>query len=198
MNSARYSWGVSAITVVFILNWSLTAAFASSGSPGKIDLGDWNPKSQGTQNLDGEWYFFDNELLQPNEVIARLASHQIFAEVPSAWTGESKRLDENGFGYATYVLQLTLPGEADFWLESYGLQSTGTVQIIDIDGTVLARGDSGSVGTTRSEAYAINWFPVEVEFERDTTVMQNVYHLVHVANFIIRLGGSRNRCTSRI
>ena len=72
-----------------------------TGDKGFVDLAAWQPTSDGARRLDGQWYFFDNEFIDPVTILGRLSGHQEFREVPKRWDPSFKILDENGFGHAT-------------------------------------------------------------------------------------------------
>ena len=88
--------------------FSLAQPFATSGS---LDLSQWNPDENRRIRLDGEWYFFDSELLSGPDVIERLSTHFEILEVPQRWSSETKKLDADGLGFGTYALKLRLPAK---------------------------------------------------------------------------------------
>ena len=74
---------------------------------GQIDLTRWNPSSDATLELKGEWGFFWAELLQTSKPAPD------FVTVPDVWTAKSKNgKNYPSFGYATYTLKVLLPKDA--------------------------------------------------------------------------------------
>ena len=67
-------------------------AAAERAEDGFIDLTAWLPTSDGDRRLDGQWYLFDNEFIDPVSILKRLDGHQEFVEVPKRWESKSKCL----------------------------------------------------------------------------------------------------------
>ena len=156
---------------------------------GFLDLSAWNAEEEPTLRLDGTWYFFDNELLSAKEAVERLAGADTFTEVPSVWTSDFKVLDDRGLGVATYALRLRLPTEQSVWFETYGFQTAGRLFVADLDGNVLAVGESGEVGRSADSELAINWYPNELGFERDRASSDDVILVAQISNFSYPNGG---------
>ena len=156
---------------------------------GFIDLESWQPTGNNAQRLDGQWYFFDNEFIAPTRILTRLAEHQEFVEVPKRWESSFKTLDDSGFGHATYVLKLNLPSDASFWLQTYGLQVAGRVFVLDSQGQVIGESSAGDVGVDAKSEYAVNWYPLTLQFDTKTGDSLSVYLVVHISNYSFPRGG---------
>ncbi len=69
---------------------------------GILDLTNWNLKTDGLLPLNGEWEFYPNELILPNQFIEKKASYY---QVPSNWNSFTINGKEIGSkGFATYRL----------------------------------------------------------------------------------------------
>ena len=189
----KYSFQTLCVSVLpaFCLLLVSTHSWASAerAENGFIDLASWRPASDGAQRLDGQWYFFDDELVDPGSILGRLAGHQEFMEVPKRWESNSKNLDENGFGHATYVLKLNLPPGMSFWLETYGLQVAGEAFVLDAEGKIIGQSSAGDVGTNPESEYAVNWYPLKLQFDTDSGDSTPAYLVVHISNYSFSRGG---------
>lgn len=58
--------------------------------------------------LDGQWKFFWNQLLAPNEVKPDEIIEYI--EIPSSWNKHIRNEEQSGYGYATYRLLFKTSG----------------------------------------------------------------------------------------
>ncbi len=75
---------------------------------GVLDLRDWNFTKDGPLNLDGEWEFYWDRLIEPSDFTKRADRKDCgFISVPGLW--ESCKVhgaDLPGNGYATYRLKI--------------------------------------------------------------------------------------------
>ncbi len=89
---------------------------------GVLDLKGWNTTDIPFISLKGEWEFFWNQLLSPEDIPQNIT---VCTEVPGIWS-------ESSIGYATYRLHvLSDPLEGSFALRN---QSAGTAMNIFVDG----------------------------------------------------------------
>lgn len=105
------SWGYLSI-LFFLLLLSACAPLNTPSQPpeaiaGVLDLSDWNFEQDGSVYLSGEWGFYWEELLPPDQ-ITQPAPH--YVDVPDIWTDyEIEGLLTSAEGYATYTLTLIPP-----------------------------------------------------------------------------------------
>ncbi|BBI31013.1 hypothetical protein KCTCHS21_04120 [Cohnella abietis] len=110
---------VSTVIIIFVESGTKDKVLAKGGI---IDLRDWDFPTSGTVKLDGEWEFYSNQLLTPDDFSVRdeessspshLADGQI-VNIPGKWNsylhpgGKS-----NGIGYGTYRLLIKLPQNSE-------------------------------------------------------------------------------------
>ncbi|WP_419878139.1 ATP-binding protein [Brevibacillus centrosporus] len=78
---------------------------------GVLDLSAWSFHEQGLANLDGEWEFYEGELLRPEDFRQwNHASQEEYLTVPQTWKG--KQADGSGMnrkGFGTYRLKVIVP-----------------------------------------------------------------------------------------
>jgi len=82
---------------------------------GVLDLTDWDFKDDGPIDLNGEWEFYWQQHLLPEDFTQKKPSRKTgFINVPGYWKGheiEGKKLP--GIGYATYRLRVALDTQKD-------------------------------------------------------------------------------------
>ncbi|MEN8156117.1 MAG: sensor histidine kinase [Bacteroidota bacterium] len=135
-------------------------------------------------NLNGEWEFYWEELLTPDNYKAKKeAGSGIFVNVPSYWNGyevNGERLP--GQGYGTYAMTILLSHEAHSPL-CFDIPVFDVAYKFFINDRLV--GENGSVGTTQDEEapwYETGYFCYIPE--RDTLQL-----LIQVSNFHHRRGG---------
>lgn len=103
---------------------------------GVLDLRGWDFKKQGVVHLDGQWEFFWNQWLDPeNEPIQPMPSPKVgYIKVPVSWNGHIVNgVPIGGEGYATYRITLKLP--KNMGPCSLYIPEAGTAYCLYIDGT---------------------------------------------------------------
>ncbi|WP_284141506.1 ATP-binding protein [Virgibacillus sp. LDC-1] len=79
---------------------------------GVIDLSNWKFDDKMTITLDGEWFFYPNEFLDPT--VSPHHTNRKLTAVPGDWTTAFKKQDENAsYGFGTYYLKILLPEDKD-------------------------------------------------------------------------------------
>ncbi len=75
---------------------------------GVIDLKDWDFEKNGIIRLDGEWEFFNNELLNPIELKEKSTS-DVFVLMPGRWRNiKDKKIKIDRYGFVTYRMKVLL------------------------------------------------------------------------------------------
>ena len=174
-------------TIIFYLTSCSPALQDQPSAPeavnGVLDLRDWDFEENGSISLSGEWKFFWNALIAPEQ--AANQQDTVFADVPNSWTNYEigKEALPSG-GYATYSLKLYLPKSE----QAYGLynEGQGSAYTLWIDGEIL--GQQGQVSTNENEMIPdtrLRTIFFEPEGEATELVIQ-------ISNFHHRKGGFRN------
>ena len=150
---------------------------------GVLDLTDWDLKIDGPVDLSGEWEFYWQQHLMPQDFTSETAIRKTgFIEVPGYWKGyeiDGKKLP--GYGYATYRLIVLLNKQQ----ESLALR---TVEItnaytIYVDGHKVS--SLGKAGKNR-ESTVPRQYPQIADFEPKTNQIEFIFH---VSNYHHRRGG---------
>ena len=130
---------------MFFLYLSSTGNKTPRAENGFLDLSSWRFSDDGVVPLDGEWEFYPDMLLSPDQLSSSSAHDSVPSpgriEVPGTW---SKQM--NTLGVATYRLRINIGDAASL----YGLK-TSSVQMsnnIFVNGQVV--GSSGNPGEKQS------------------------------------------------
>lgn len=92
--------------VVFSYMPELVYAEAENGS---LDLSGWNfAKEKNIFALEGEWEYYPNKLLGPEDFEAGADAEKLYTTYPNHWSEDQKHYKE-AKGYATYRLTVTMP-----------------------------------------------------------------------------------------
>jgi len=175
----------SAITWIFtflIISNDISGA-TPKAVKGVLDLTGFGSNEKFMVKLNGEWEFFWNKMLLPDDFISDSFKPDFFGDVPSYWTdypAESVKTDR--FGYATYRLTVLLPP---------GIKSPLALDVPVFDSSydlfVNSKylGSNGTPGKSAKETrpeYRRNFFRIIP----DTDTLKI---LIHVSNFDHRRGG---------
>ncbi len=150
---------------------------------GVLDLSAWDLHQQGMVNLDGEWEFYDGQLLEPADFVQPRADGS-YLSVPGTWKGAIAAGGKSGKGYGTYRLKVMLR-DAD---EIYGLKlrSIRMSHRLYIDGKL--EGSSGLPAADRAGSQPGNT-PYSTFFHSDAREIEIV---LQVANYEYITGGIVN------
>jgi diguanylate cyclase (GGDEF)-like protein len=151
-----------------------------TAADGELDLSSWRFAEDGPVELDGEWAFYRGRLIPPGGSTSVPAG---YLEVPSYWDdalGEGAA--EQSTGYASYVLELTLPPERPPL--ALKLLDMGTAYELFVNGHPVA--SDGRVGRTAEQTAP--------EYDPKVVVLPPVEGdelriVVRIANFAYRTGG---------
>lgn len=154
------------------------AQVSHSNSPDVIDARHWNFSQR--LPLKGNWNFFENQLLSPDQISAQTDSR--YTSFPSLWN--DRRVDGKGVGFATYSLTVLIPDslekmalEIPQMYSSYKLWVNG--ELLKTSGTV----------STEKETSVPQWIYQTASFESSSDTLQVV---LQIANFHHYKGGSTN------
>lgn len=148
---------------------------------GVLDLREHSFEQQGPVRLDGQWKFYWNALLRPEQVSE--APGPILIPVPGMWSDATLSESQiSEYGYGTYHLQVLLPEECP---ETFGVRIgfIGSAARLYINGKLVYR--AGGVGTTAAESIP-EWRPAVAEYR---TAARRLDLVLQVSNFHDRTGG---------
>lgn len=145
---------------------------------GVLDLSDLKIDDKSVIELDGEWEFYPNALLKPEEI--NKDSAKTYIKVPSNWTSTLNKGGTSADGSGTYRLIVKVPEDRMYAIKTNSIRSAA---LIYLNGYKTAR-----MGTT--SLYRDN-------FHRDSKFMvvtvSSEHHeieiIIHVSNFDQETGG---------
>ncbi|NEW08574.1 hypothetical protein GK047_21475 [Paenibacillus sp. SYP-B3998] len=185
--SALYS--VMLLMVVFCTAFRADEALAVVKAPhalqGVLDATGWSAERDGDLPLEGEWEFYWNQLLEPNDINDQ-SSHlnPTYVKVPNEWHGYTiggKPLSNDG--YTTYRLQIKLPPGEIHKHEALYISGIATAYRLWIDGSYAT--SNGTVGNSKDSMIPRNYAKI-VTFTPDK---QQIELVLQVSNFVQRKGG---------
>jgi len=90
----------------FYFTWTSSIQRAPQAVAGSVDLSKWDFTKQGIVFLNGEWDFYPNVLLQPNEIPSKKVYE---AKVPGSWNSKNIKAIQSARGNATYHIRINMP-----------------------------------------------------------------------------------------
>lgn len=152
---------------------------------GVLNLSQWDFEQNGPVQLDGEWEFYWNQLLMPEEFRSdkEQSINKRYIFVPRTWNEFKVEGKKNtGYGYATYRLQILLPDHEK--VNAIRVSSIATSHEIWINGKRMSA--HGKIGIDQDTAIP-NVTPNIIHFSSGE--QGKVELIIQVSNFIHRKGG---------
>lgn len=169
------------ITVVFI---DLEFKTNHNAIDGNLDLSMWDFKNRGAVNLNGQWEFYYNQLLSPEDFNSDANNKPKltgYIKVPSSWSSPVGGEKIQGKAVGTYRLILSIkPSDEVFGIR---ISNVRMASKLFINGKMW--GNSGEVGFSRKEYMPENKQYV-VYLNNDTDKLEII---IQVANFDFEYGG---------
>ncbi|RFS15466.1 response regulator [Emticicia sp. C21] len=176
-----FLWCFSLLAGVLLMA-SSSVSFAQSFKQGEADLRAI--RFEDTKNhvdLTGEWAFYWQKLLQPNQIAANKPDY--YTPFTDVWNRhEQLGKPFKAFGYATYTLKIYVDHKNNPQL-SFFIPAAYSSYKLWINGEEFAH--NGVVATTK-EAYKPHWLPTKKLYLAQSDTLQLV---LHVANFDHYRGG---------
>ncbi len=150
---------------------------------GRLNAAEWDFSEQGLLELGGEWLFFHQLLLSPEQLneVARTGDSGEYLRIPGFWNWQNEEYPAKSYG--TYVAQIELPED----MRQFGIyiEEVHTSYKLFINGReVLSQGRvSSSASTSQSEILPQMWF-TKLDTNKLSIILQ-------VANFQAIKGGLR-------
>ncbi|MBF0395662.1 MAG: response regulator [Desulfobacterales bacterium] len=147
---------------------------------GILDLQNWDFEKHGIVNLNGEWEFYWEQLLD----FKNLPQKAGFINIPSIWNGYSvngKKL--SGDGYASYRLTILLNSNAKKQILAFKLLTFKTAGELYVNGKkITSQGTVGKTADTMIPAYK----PHVAELVSETDKLELI---LHISNYHHKKGG---------
>lgn len=132
---------------MFLTGCSTKKVEPPKAQQGVLDLTNWTFSDNGPVNLNGQWEFYYNQLLTPEDFKDNSQKPSGFIEVPSSWsTFKYDNQNIPGAGYATYRLLVNLNEESIMALKA---ETIWTSYKLWVNGSLIS--SAGTVGTSPSE-----------------------------------------------
>lgn len=192
MRTMKYR-GIVGMGLFFILAISLLVSIISPTIQGQVtpvakqgvlDLSKWDFEEQGLVDLDGEWEFYENELLSPSEIQQSSNKKSTYLSVPGTWKGKviEGGMDRKGAG--TYRLKVWVKDSEE--ILGLKIRSIRMSQKLFINGR-----QEGEVGfpSTDSESFKPGNTPYTVFFHSNAKEIEIV---IQVSNYNFVTGGIVN------
>jgi len=151
---------------------------------GVIDLSNWDFERDGPVKLSGEYEFYWNQLVNPQDFLQpRTSLKSDFIDVPNSWNNfEYQGTPIAGHGFATYRLRVLLNGNNSYLaIKSLDM---GTSFDLFVNGQKIA---SGGVAGKTPESTEPGYCTEINEFQCAGDSLDLVFH---ISNFSHRLGGA--------
>ncbi len=152
---------------------------------GTLYLIDWDFKKDGPVKLDGEWEFYWNRLLSPEDFESISNRENNYQKMPSIWN--KHKLDGNilpRHGYATYRLKIKVDSINDIFAIKMG--EMYTAYRIWVNGKKIF--SCGLVGKSKDTSIP-QYKPHVTHFKIDGKTIDVV---LQISNFFYKDGGSQN------
>ncbi|MFK4437894.1 two-component system sensor histidine kinase ChiS [Paenibacillus sp. RC21] len=178
------------IGLIFSLSIVLFVAIYSQTIPdqdmppvkrGVLDLSNWDFHKQGWVNLDGEWEFYEDELLEPADFREGTRTEVSYLSVPGTWKGKSANGGMNRTGYGTYRLKVLIKDTDE--VLGLKIRSIRLSHRLFINGKL--EGESGRPAVDIKEHQAGNT-PYSAFFHTDAKEIDIV---IQVSNYVFVTGG---------
>jgi len=144
---------------------------------GKLDLSNWDFRTQRAITLNGEWEFFPNTLLGQDAVSAPDKTSR-YVQVPGNIDSPSKKDHNPSFGFGSYRLRIKVDPDNN---QLYGIRITNipTSSALYVDGELLAH--SGQPDSDQ-ERYTARNVPYSAAFSVNESEVAIVIETAHYMN----------------
>jgi len=156
-----------------------------------LDLSSWDFDNDGPIDLSGEYEFFWNQLISPQDFLSgNTPKKSGFIIVPGFWhTYKSEKIRPAAEGYATYRLRIVIDPKIEAKSLAIKYLDMGSTFNLFLDGKKLC--SVGIVGKAR-ETSIPKYHPGVTEFQVDGS---NLDLIIQVSNFHHRRGGAWEKLT---
>ncbi|MDP4178191.1 MAG: histidine kinase [Bacillota bacterium] len=158
-------------------------------SKGILDLTNWSFEKDGNLNLDGEWEFYWNRLLTPDDFKNKLNINTSYIKVPGYWNQETSQNGRiTGDGYSTY--RLIIHSNNDFKDISIKVGAIFSSYKMWIGNKEVLH--CGTVGDTSSNSKS----SIEAligSYESENSNCKDIQIVIQASNFIGGKGGILNK-----
>lgn len=182
---------VIGLAVVLIIVIVLTARYSTNSNSkvdvplcenGLIDLSDWDFNKYGNVKLNGDWEFYPNELLSPENFEGKSLPQALYIKVPNRWLSEKTHGIISDKGVGTYRLRAKINDS----IYMYGLKTINIRSSFKIFVNGKEVGKRGKPAASLEDGYIANVVPTVVFFPSEKDVLDII---IQVANLDYYNGG---------
>lgn len=165
--------------IVFILFCATLSAQTKPVAQGYLDLSAWDFEKQGSRNLDGEWEFYWNKLLD-YEDFKNISEPDAFVQYPAIWNGWELNGEKlNGIGFGTYRLRFRTTAKS---LALKVLPHSSAYRLFLNDSLLAKNGTVGTNGDTHNPESLSQTVVFPIQNPENELIIQ-------VSNFNHEVGG---------
>ncbi|MFO7819455.1 MAG: 7TM diverse intracellular signaling domain-containing protein [Halanaerobacter sp.] len=176
---------LTAVGFIIFMNYKVEDEEMITITEGILDLRTWDWQQKETVNLKGEWEFYWQQLLTPQDFVAPpLPKKDFFFEVPGEIDDYQVNEQEiEGRGYFTYRAQIKLPSDMKEDLALRLPRTAGTALKVWINGELAA--SEGELGRTKREMQP-GWGPKLVDFKAEEPKVEII---IQASNYYYHTSG---------
>jgi class 3 adenylate cyclase len=153
---------------------------------GRIDLSTWDIAKNGKISLDGEWEFYGNQLLTPDDFKKDSSKKpDDYIMVPGAWNDQKIKAEKFTGQYATYRLTIINYSGPD--LLALRLWEVNSSYLLWVNDRIVA--SNGKISSNR-DSVVVKEIPQVKIFRK--TAADSLQIVIQVANFFHARGGLRS------
>ncbi|MHA7966875.1 ATP-binding protein [Paenibacillus sp. CAU 1782] len=171
------------ITVISVYQWMTPASNWVEARDGMFDAGEWDFRENGYLPLRGEWEYYDNELLTPEDFKARDGNYIEGRSIKSVPTDLKKSIasaNPKKEGAATFRLLINVPERGEYGLRAKKVRIASHFFVNGVD-----MGGSGRPALS-AEGFLPSNEPYYQTFQLEKGITEII---VHTANYDLLGGG---------
>jgi len=152
-------------TAVFIYEWLRPDLSSPEAKAGVLDARGWDFAKQGVIPLRGEWEFYKDRLLTPDDFVGEQSGQlgqRMLLSVPGGWKGS---VSDSGFGAGTYRLRVEVSDAAYYSLRAKKIRMSSRIFMAgddlggsgnpDLTAERFVAGNIPFLGTVKADAHTI-------------------------------------------
>ncbi|WP_103104896.1 hybrid sensor histidine kinase/response regulator [Brevibacillus reuszeri] len=177
-------FSVSILTFYSIYNLTIPVKDTPPANKGVLDLSGWDFRSKGLVSLDGQWEFYEGQLLTPADFRGGSPLDMTYITVPGTWKGKDGAGGMSRKGYGTYRLKVVVSNMDDIY--GIKMRNIRMSHLLFINGKI--EGASGAPAGSLEQHQPGNT-PYSTYFHTDK---REVEIIIQVANYMYITGGIIN------
>ena len=169
------------IFIVFFVLVNASYSYSQKSKPtieaGFLDLSSWNFEEDGLVDLNGEWEFYWEKLLGPEDFKSTNTFKGEYISVPAGWARQEEKSYPE-LGYATYRVQIKVPDKTTDY--NFIFMSIFASAKMWVNGTLcLEKGEVASTEEQSKAEFITEYYsPIKYGSDRDTLEL-----IIQVADF---------------